>query len=91
MNKEQLTAGVRQLILVIGGYFIGKGWVTTEQWAEIAVPAAAIIGTIGWGQWARTTHNQIVSVADKGIVAQVKLKDPKAAAEITSSKVTAGV
>lgn len=49
VTTTQIAAGVRQIVLIIGGYAIGKGWLdgdTVEMLGAVALIAVPLI----WGQ-----------------------------------------
>lgn len=49
VTQTQLAAAVRQIVLIVGGYAIGKGWLdgdTVEMLGAVALVAVPLI----WGQ-----------------------------------------
>lgn len=46
----QLAAGVRQILLVIGGIAIGKGWLAADT-VDAIVAVALILLPLVYGQW----------------------------------------
>lgn len=46
----QLAAGVRQLLLFLGGLAVGQGWIGAEN-LETVVGAGLILFTFAYGQW----------------------------------------
>lgn len=50
VTTAQIAAGVRQIVLIVGGYAIGKGWLdgdTVEMLGAVALVAVPLI----WGQF----------------------------------------
>lgn len=97
MNSEQVKSALRTLVATFGGsiagFFVAKGWFTTDQVMSIltseaflGVATSAVVGA--WGIWAKTRNNLLVTAAtvtdDKGdkIVKEMKLSDPQVAAEV---------
>jgi multisubunit Na+/H+ antiporter MnhG subunit len=64
MNTDQITSIIRQILLAVGGFFVGKGYVDSETMAQIAGASTIIIGSI-WALWSRTDKNVVASAAAK--------------------------
>lgn len=107
MNSEQVKSALRTLVATFGGsiagFFVAKGWFTTDQVMSI-ITSEAFIGLLtsavvgGWGIWTKTRNNLLVTAAqqtdDKGnkLVKGMQLSDPQIAAEVNpqvTAKVTA--
>lgn len=48
-SSDQFSAGLRQLLLVLGAFAVAKGWLGEDELATI-VPAIVIVGSFAWGQ-----------------------------------------
>ena len=64
MNTDQITSIIRQILLAVGGFIVGKGWVDNETMMQIAGAVSVIIGSI-WANWSRTNQNIVASAAAK--------------------------
>lgn len=64
MNTEQVTSIVRQILLAVGGFVVGKGWVDNETMMQIAGALSVVLASL-WALWTRR---------DKAIVAQAAAK-----------------
>lgn len=64
MNTEQITSIVRQILLAVGGFVVGKGWVDNETMMQIAGALSVIVGSV-WALWTRTKKNIVASAAAK--------------------------
>lgn len=42
INKNVLKSGATTLLAIVGGYVAGKGWVTSDQWAQLSPLLLAI-------------------------------------------------
>ena len=49
VTTTQIAAGIRQVVLIIGGYAIGKGWLEADAVETIAAVALVIVPLV-WGQ-----------------------------------------
>lgn len=49
VTTTQIAAGVRQVILIIGGYAIGKGWLDGDT-VEMLGAVALVVVPLVWGQ-----------------------------------------
>lgn len=107
LNSEQTKSALRTLIATFGGsiagFFVAKGWFTTEQVLSIitseaflGVATSAVVGA--WGIWSKTRNRLLVTAATvtdddgKKLVKVMQLTDPQIAAEVNpqvSAKVTA--
>jgi len=81
MNTEQITSIIRQVLLAVGGFVVGKGWVDNETMLQIAGALSVIIGSI-WAIWSRT---------DKSIVASAAAKVPVSTAAQAEVGITAPI
>ncbi len=43
MNQDQVLSGARSIVAILGGYAIGRGWITTDQLTLITGVVVAII------------------------------------------------
>jgi len=64
MNMEQIASIVRQILLAVGGFIVGKGWVDNETMIQIAGAISVLIGS-AWALWSRTDKNIVASAAAK--------------------------
>lgn len=64
MNTEQIASIVRQILLAVGGFIVGKGWVDNETMVQIAGALSVIVGSI-WAIWSRSTKNIVASASAK--------------------------
>jgi hypothetical protein len=64
MNSEQIASFVRQILLAVGGFVVGKGWVDNETMIQIAGALSVLIGSV-WAFWSRTNKNIVASAASK--------------------------
>lgn len=106
MNQEQIKSAVRWVLStfggVIGGFFIGKGWVTADQVTSIlsnetviALISSGVITLIGliWGQVVHTDAAAVATVdaipAVAGVVTKPTLEGRALAATTPSPTVAA--
>lgn len=80
MNTEQITSIIRQILLAVGGFVVGKGWVDNETMLQIAGALSVIIASV-WAIYTRTDKNIVASAAAKVPVsasaqAEVGIQDP---------------
>jgi len=71
---EQAGAVIRTLLVAVGGYMAGKGWIDSNIAAAL-VPAVMVLGPMLWSQLrVLKTHGQRVTLANYApdSVAQVK-------------------
>lgn len=60
----QLGQATRILLVAIGGYMAGKGWIDANI-ASAAIPVILIAGPLAWGQFRLLrTHAERVTMAD---------------------------
>lgn len=52
MNKEQIAGIVRAIAAAVGGYFIGKGMIDSEN-MEIIAGSLAALATAVWSVWSK--------------------------------------
>lgn len=64
MNTDQITSIIRQILLAVGGFVVGKGWVDNETMLQIAGALSVILGSV-WALWTRTNKNIVASAAAK--------------------------
>lgn len=64
MNSDQITSIIRQILLAVGGFVVGKGWVDNETMLQIAGALSVIIGSV-WAIWTRTDKSIVASAAAK--------------------------
>jgi len=62
MNQEQAIALLRQILLFVGGIFVGKGYVDAATMTTIVAGMVAL-ATVLWGQYARRNNALIASAA----------------------------
>lgn len=61
---DQSAAGLRQLLLIGGGYFVSQGYLSDGDMQTI-VGAVIILGTFAYGQWkTRRRAQQVSTLAD---------------------------
>ena len=80
MNTDQITSIIRQILLAVGGFVVGKGWVDNDTMIQIAGAVSVIAGSV-WAIWTRSTKNIVASAAAKVPVAstsqaQVGITEP---------------
>ncbi|CCW20149.1 hypothetical protein EBBID32_45200 [Sphingobium indicum BiD32] len=49
VTTTQIAAGVRQIVLIVGGYAIGKGWLAADT-VEMLGAVALVVVPLVWGQ-----------------------------------------
>lgn len=49
VSTAQLAAAARQIVLALGGYAMGRGWLQADTLTALATVAAVVIPLI-WGQ-----------------------------------------
>lgn len=64
MNTEQIASIVRQILLAVGGFIVGKGWVDNETMVAVAGAISVLAGSV-WALWSRTDKNIVASAAAK--------------------------
>lgn len=64
MNTEQVTSLIRQVLLAVGGFAVGKGWVDSETMIAVAGGLSIVIGSI-WAFKTRTKAAIVASAAAK--------------------------
>lgn len=64
MNTDQITSIIRQVLLAVGGFVVGKGWVDNDTMIQLAGALSVIVGSI-WAIWTRTDKNIVASAAAK--------------------------
>ena len=71
MDNNQITGLIRAILAAVGGFFIGKGWVSAEMWAWI-VGGVATAGPAIWS-WFANRPASIAAAAQKidGVNVQV--------------------
>jgi hypothetical protein len=61
---DQAGAAIRTLLVAVGGYMAGKGWIDANIVAAL-VPVIMIVGPLVWGQLrVLRTHAERVTMAD---------------------------
>lgn len=64
MNSDQFASIVRQILLAVGGFVVGKGWFDNETLVQVA-GAISILAGSAWALWSRTDKNIVASAAAK--------------------------
>lgn len=74
MNEDQLMGAVRTIMSAIGGYVMGRGWLTSDQVTLAGGIATALIPLL----WSYASHTDRAKVAAAQAVdkAQVAVTDP---------------
>ncbi|MBA4756304.1 MAG: hypothetical protein H2050_15870 [Sphingobium sp.] len=49
VTTTQIAAGVRQIVLILGGFAIGKGWLGADT-VEMLGAVALVVVPLVWGQ-----------------------------------------
>lgn len=49
VTQTQLAAAIRQIVLVLGGFAVGKGWLEDDTVTAIATIAVILVPLV-WGQ-----------------------------------------
>lgn len=52
MNWEMIWQNLRYILLAVGGFAVGKGWVTNEQMLQL-VGAIGVLGSAAWGLYVK--------------------------------------
>lgn len=73
MNKEQIASIVRQILLAVGGFVVGKGWIDNETMITIAGALSVVAGSV-WALWSRTDKSIVTSAATKVPVSDTSQK-----------------
>lgn len=73
MNQEQVASIVRQILLAVGGFVVGKGWFDNETMIAVAGAISVLVGSV-WAIWSRTDKNIVVSAATKVPVSETAQK-----------------
>lgn len=81
MNQEQIISIVRQILLAVGGFLVGKGYFDSETMVALAGAISVVIGSV-WAIFSRTDKAIVQSAATKVVVAPdqqvaVGISDPK--------------
>lgn len=94
MNQDQVLSAVRWLLTGVGGYAVGRGWITTDQLTYIGGAAVAIVPLV-WSFFVHTDGAKIAAVTAMPEVKQVVVTPAapdtaaaQAAASISEPKVT---
>lgn len=59
LNLTNAASMIRMVIAILGGWLIGKGWITNEQLTEISGAAVILIPAI-WAVWKNyNTHKAL--------------------------------
>lgn len=59
----QLMAALRQALIALGGYLVGKGWLTDEL-AQAVIPVVLLVGPVIWSQFrVRSGQAKLVTAA----------------------------
>ncbi len=61
ITQDQVLSVVRWLIATVGGYVVGKGWLSSEQIVLITGVAVAVVPLV-WSLFAHTQANQVRAV-----------------------------
>jgi flagellar motor component MotA len=88
INQAMILSLVRQVLFVMGGVLVSRGYVDEETLNEV-IGAIIIIGSSAWALWTRTRTGQIVNTAavlDKD--EQIVLRDPNEARTMPSNVVS---
>jgi hypothetical protein len=64
MNSDQIVSIIRQILLAVGGFVVGKGWVDNDTMIQIAGALSVLVGSV-WAIWSRTNKNIVASAAAK--------------------------
>ena len=65
MNQEQITSIIRQLLLVVGGYFGLDGLVNDPTTLQAIAGGLAVVIAGVWALWDRTDKSIVTSAAHK--------------------------
>lgn len=71
MNNLIIGAAIRGLTVALSGFFVGKGYVTGDEFQTI-VGSITAIGGLAYSIYTRTTNKQIADTASLPKVAAVK-------------------
>lgn len=52
VNWEMIWQNLRYLLIALGGWLSGRGYVSTETWAQV-VGLIAVVGPIAWGWYVK--------------------------------------
>lgn len=64
MNKEIVASAVRQILLTVGGFVVGKGYLDNETMVALAGALSILIAS-AWAFWSRTDKSIVASAAEK--------------------------
>lgn len=70
MNQEQYAAVARQILLMLCGGFVAKGYVD-DATLQVIVASLIALGTAGYGIWKRREAGLIQSAANQPSVTKV--------------------
>lgn len=86
MNQEQIISILRQIMLVVGGGLVTKGYVDATT-LNTVIGALLALGASGWAIYTRRPHGVIASAADQEGVLEILTKRQSTADAIPSAKV----
>jgi hypothetical protein len=82
MNPEQVKSALRTVIVLLGGFAVGHGWITTEQVTLLSsdgfLMGLGTLATLAAGVWGLFVHKQANAVAV--VAAMPEVAEVKAAA-----------
>jgi hypothetical protein len=85
VNPEQMGAFIRTLFQMLGAALGMYGVMTEENWLAISGPLASFI-ILGWGMWARSDTQLLISAANVPGTKAV-IVEPDTASEIPNAKI----
>jgi len=89
ISSAQIFAAVRQVALVLGGYFVARGWIDNDTLTTI-VPAILTLAVAAYGIWKRRPAGIIQSASDLPNVHAV-ITTPQAADAVPRANVVSSV
>lgn len=85
---DQIKNLISQILMGIGGYFVGRGWVTTDQLTNIIIPAVIGLLGLGYSIYLNTRSAKVASVATPGTMVVLPAKEAALAAALPSNVAT---
>lgn len=85
-NADQVGSAVRAILIGLGGYVVGSGWMSGELWLEVVASVTTVVVAL-WGVWANNDKNLVKSAANVPAVHKIETNTQQLATDIPSPKV----